>query len=168
MGHPALRRQAEPLSQKEIADPETALFIDSMIATMREYNGAGLAAPQVHLSKQIVVIEAQSNSRYPNGEQVPLTVLINPKITSFSDKMQEGWEGCLSVAKLWGRVKRSCEVTVEALNRYGTINVINAEGFFAVVLQHEIDHLYGKLFVDRMDDLSSLCFSSEYRRYHSG
>ncbi len=156
-----------PLTPEEIADPETVYFIDSLIATMREHNGVGLAAPQVRLSKQIVVVETQSNPRYPDSGQIPLTVLINPRITAFSDNMQEGWEGCLSAKNLWGRVERSSEVTVEALARDGTQNRINAEGFFAVVLQHEIDHLYGKLFIDRMEDMSSLCFTSEYQRYNA-
>jgi len=167
MGHPVLRRPAMPLTPEEIADPETVYFIDSLIATMREHNGVGLAAPQVRLSKQIVVVETQSNPRYPDSGQIPLTVLINPRITAFSDNMQEGWEGCLSAKNLWGRVERSSEVTVEALARDGTQNRINAEGFFAVVLQHEIDHLYGKLFIDRMEDMSSLCFTSEYQRYNA-
>lgn len=167
MGHPVLRKASVALTPEEIAKPETAYFIDSMIATMREYNGVGLAAPQVRLSRQIVVVEAQSNSKYSESDQLALTVLINPKITAFSDDMQEGWEGCLSAKNLWGRVERSDEVTVEALSRDGTQNRINAKGFFAVVLQHEIDHLYGKLFIDRMEDISSLCFTSEYQRYNA-
>lgn len=168
LGHPILRQTSEPLTPEEIADPRTANFIDSMIATMREYTGAGLAAPQVHVLKQIVTIESQANHRYPDSGDIPLTVLINPKITSFSDTMEEGWEGCLSLKDLWGRVKRSDKVTVEAVARDGKETVINAEGFLAVVLQHEIDHLYGKLFIDRMEDISTLCFTSEYHRYQSG
>jgi peptide deformylase len=165
LGNPVLRKKVEPVSREELKDPRTGLFIDSMIETMREYNGAGLAAPQVHVSKQIIVIEAQSNPRHPDRESIPLTVLANPEILSFSPETEEGWEGCLSVAGLWGRVKRSTAVTVRALTREGKEAEINAEGFFAVVLQHEIDHLYGKLFVDRMDDMSSLCFTQEYNRY---
>jgi peptide deformylase len=165
LGNPVLRIPAEPVTGEEISDKSAAFLIDSMIDTMREYNGAGLAAPQVHVSKQIVVIEAQSNPRYKEKGDIPLTVLINPQITEFSEELDEGWEGCLSLKGLWGKVKRSTAVTVQALTREGKDIEIKAEGFFAVVLQHEIDHLYGKLFVDRMDDMSSLAFTDEHNRY---
>jgi len=167
LGHPILRETSEPVTPEELADPRTANFIDSLIATMREYTGAGLAAPQVHVSRQLLAIESQANPRYPESGDIPLTVLINPKITSFSETLVENWEGCLSLKDLWGRVKRSDAVTVEALTREGKETTINAEGFLAVVLQHEIDHLHGKLFIDRMDDMSTLCFTAEYNRYHS-
>ena len=165
LGHPILRETAEPVTPEELADPGTANFIDSLIATMREYSGAGLAAPQVHVLKQLLVIDSQANPRYPESEDIPHTVLINPKITSFSETLEEGWEGCLSLRDLWGRVKRSDAITVEALTRDGKKTTIEAEGFYAVVLQHEIDHLHGKLFIDRMDDMSTLCFTAEYNRY---
>ncbi len=165
MGNPVLRIPAEPVTAEEVGDKSTTFLIDSMIATMREHSGAGLAAPQVHVSKQIVVIEAHSNPRYQNKEDIPLTVLLNPKITKFSEELEEGWEGCLSLKGLWGKVKRSTAVTVQALTLDGRDIEIKAEGFFAIVLQHEIDHLYGKLFVDRMDDISSLSFTDEHNRY---
>jgi peptide deformylase len=165
LGHPALRDDTEPFTKEEIADPNTQHFIDSMIATMREHNGAGLAGPQVHSNKRIVVLEAQNNPRYPDEKEIPLTVLLNPKIVKFSDTLDEGWEGCLSLKGVWGRVKRSTGITVEAVTREGENVEINAEGFFAVVLQHEIDHLYAKVFIDRMEDMSSLCFTDEYNRY---
>lgn len=166
LGHPILRRTAEPVTPEELADPRTANFIDSLLATMQEYSGAGLAAPQVHVPKQLLVIASQANPRYPDSEDIPLTVLINPKITSFSETLEEGWEGCLSLKDLWGQVKRSDAITVETLTRDGKKTTIEAEGFLAVVMQHEIDHLYGKLFIDRMDDMSTLCFTTEYHRYN--
>lgn len=165
LGNPGLREETSPFTPDEIKDPKTGEFIDSMIATMREYNGAGLAAPQVHVPKQIVIIESQNNPRDPEGENIPLTVLINPKIKSFSEETEEGWEGCLSLPDLWGRVKRSKAVTVNAVLPGGEETTIEAEGFYAVVLQHEIDHLYGKLFIDRMEDISSLSFTSEHKKY---
>lgn len=165
LGTPTLRRRAEPVTPQEMKDPRFRHFVQSMVETMREYNGAGLAAPQVNVPRQIVVIEAQSNARYPGKEEIPLTVLVNPEMADFSKSIGEGWEGCLSVRDLWGKVKRSTGVTVKALTPEGRETVIKAEGFFAVVLQHEIDHLYGKLFIDRMDDLSTLSFTQEYRRY---
>lgn len=164
IGNPILRTSTKPLTKKEIADPKTQFLIDSMIATMHEYNGSGIAAPQVNVTRQIIIIEAQSNPRFPDKENIPLTILLNPKITSFSEEMEAGWEGCLSLRDLWGKVKRSKTVTVEAITREGKKVEIKAEGFFAVVLQHEIDHLYEKLFVDRMEDMSSLCFTVEYHR----
>ncbi len=165
MGSPVLRQRAAPVTPAELRDPRFAHFIESMVETMREYNGAGLAAPQVGVSRQICVVEAQENPRYPGKEAIPLTVLINPEITAFSQDVEEGWEGCLSVRDLWGKVKRSTAVTVKALTPVGKETVIKAEGFHAVVLQHEIDHLYGKLFIDRMDGFQTLSFTQEYRRY---
>ncbi len=170
MGNPVLRKRAEPVSAAELKDARTEFLIESMIASMREHGGAGLAAPQVHVSKQILVVEArrgddEDEADEAAGEGIPLTVLVNPEITSFSPEVQEGWEGCLSVREIWGRVRRSRAVTVKALTRAGKETEIRAEGFYAVVLQHEIDHLYGKIFLDRMDDMSTLCFSTEYRNH---
>lgn len=165
LGHPVLRKRADPVTPKELKDPRFKLFIESMIDTMREYNGAGLAAPQVGVSRQVAVIETQENPRYPGKDAIPLTVLINPEITSFSPDVEEGWEGCLSVRDLWGKVKRATGITLKALSVDGKEITIKAEGFQAVVFQHEIDHLYGKLFIDRMEALETLSFTQEYRRY---
>ena len=117
LGHPILRETAEPVTPEELADPGTANFIDSLIATMREYSGAGLAAPQVHVLKQLLVIDSQANPRYPESEDIPHTVLINPKITSFSETLEEGWEGCLSLRDLWGGVKNAPTQYPSGLNR---------------------------------------------------
>lgn len=167
VGNPILRKKAAPLSKAELRDPSTSFLIDSMIATMREFRGAGLAAPQVHVSKQILVIEERGDDEDSEVEKIPLTVLINPEITSFSKEVVEGWEGCLSVRELWGKVSRSTAVTIKSVTLDGKEMETKAEGFFAVVLQHEIDHLYGKVFLDRMDDMSSLSFTTEYRKYHN-
>src|SRR5512143_270547 len=114
MGHPILRRVAEPISTEAIGAPEVQQFIDDLIETMYEYDGAGLAAPQVHVSRQIVVFEVDENPRYPEALQVPLTVLINPRITAVTESMEEDWEGCLSLPGLRGRVPRYTQVRVEA------------------------------------------------------
>lgn len=167
IGNPILRKRAEAVSPDEMDTPEFSRLIGDMIDSMRELDGVGLAAPQVHVSKQIVVVESSSNVRYPDGGDIPLTVLINPVITEFSPDMAEGWEGCLSVGDLRGIVKRSTAVTVEALTPEKRPVTIRAEGFFAVVLQHEIDHLYGKLFLDRMTDYSSLTHIEEMNRGYS-
>jgi len=165
LGNPILRIKAEPVPPELINTDETQFLIDSMIDTMREYNGAGLAGPQVHEPVQIIVVEAEGNPRYKNSPSVPLTVVINPKITSFSTEMEEGWEGCLSLPDLWGMVRRARSIVVAGLDRRGEPMEIHAEGFFAKALQHEIDHLHGKVFIDRMSDFKTLSFGKEYARY---
>jgi peptide deformylase len=170
MGNPVLRKKTELVTAAELKDQRTQFFIDSMIATMREFRGAGLAATQVYVSKRILVVEARGvddDDDEGSGEKIPLTVLINPEIISFSKEIKEGWEGCLSVREIWGRVKRSTAITVRGMTREGKETEIKADGFLAVVLQHEIDHLYGKIFLDRMEEMSTLCFTAEYRKYLS-
>ncbi len=166
LGNPILRQIAQPLTQEELADPKTQFFIDSMIASMPEYSAAGFAAPQFHLSKKIIAIEGtENNPRYPERGSIPKTILINPEIKKFSDEIKAGTEGCISVKGLWGEVKRSTAITVEGWTREGKEVTIDAEGFYAVVLQHEIDHLYGTLFIDRMENMSTLAFTSEHNRF---
>jgi len=165
LGHPVLRQRALPFSAKEIQLPETQKLIDDMIDTMREYDGVGLAGSQVHLGKQIAVIEVQDNPRYPDMEAVPLTVLINPRITSRSKELVESWEGCLSIPEFRGLVPRSDSLTCEALDRLGKVIKIEAKGFLARVIQHECDHLEGNVYLDRMPNLKSLTHLKEFARY---
>ncbi len=167
LGHPVLRLRAEPVPVGMITSPEIQTLIDNMIETKDEYSGVGLAAPQVHESVQIIVVGMEENPRYSGPEELPLSVLINPKLKDFSTEMEEGWEGCLSLTNLWGRVSRANAVTVTGYDRDGKEIEIRAEGFKARVYQHEIDHLYGKVFVDRMSDLTSLSFGNEHTRYGS-
>jgi peptide deformylase len=168
LGHPVLRKVAAPVPVSEIRLPETQRLIDDMIETMREYNGAGLAAIQVHVLKQIAVIEVLSNPRYPDAPQIPLTVLINPTVTLLTDATEEGWEGCLSVPDLRGMVPRSTEVRLEAYDRAGEPMNLVAKDFFARVIQHEADHLNGIVFLDRMKDLSTLAHLAEWSKYWLG
>jgi len=165
LGHPVLREKAEPVAPDKIGSPEIQALIDDMIDTRDEYSGAGLAAPQVHVPLGIIVIGTGANLRYPRNGDMPIEVMINPKITEFSEQMEEDWEGCLSLTELWGMVKRSVAVTVTGFDREGENVEIKVEGFAARVFQHEIDHLHGKVFVDRMSDMKSLSFASEYYRY---
>jgi peptide deformylase len=152
LGTPILREVAQELSLETLALPETQAFIEDLIETMRDANGLGLAAPQVYRSISIVAIEGKGrNPRYPDAPPIPLTVLVNPRFTMLSEEKVWGYEGCLSIDNLRGNVARSTEVVVEALDRHGTPLRIETGGFFAVVLQHEIDHLFGTLFVDRAD-----------------
>jgi peptide deformylase len=168
LGHPVLRQQARPLTAEEIRSPDTQRFIDDMIETMREYDGAGLAANQVHTLKQVCVIEVLRNPRYPEAPHVPLTVLINPVVTPLTDEVEEGWEGCLSVPDMRGRVPRFTEVRLECLDREGQPVDLVAKEFFARVIQHETDHLRGIVYVDRMRDLTSLSYIAEWQRYTLG
>src|SRR3989304_2484431 len=168
LGHPVLRTVAAPVPVPEIRLPETQRLIDDMIETMREYNGAGLSATQVHTLKQIAVIEVLSNPRYPDAPQIPLTVIVNPVVTPLTSAMEEGWEGCLSIPDLRGTVPRYTEVRLQAYDRAGEpVNLI-AKDFFARVIQHEADHLNGIVFLDRMKDLSTLTHLAEWNKYWLG
>ena len=165
LGHPVIRTAAEAVPKETIASPEMQRFLDDMVETMREYDGVGLAAPQVHVSKQVAVIEVQKNRRYPGEGPVPLTVLINPKIMNASKGYLVDWEGCLSVHDFRGQVPRAESLEVEAYTRKGEKVRFHAHGFFARVIQHECDHLMGKVFLDRMPNLSTLAHLPEFIRY---
>src|SRR6058998_1778599 len=119
LGHPLLRQVAKPVPRDEIGSPEIQRLIDDMIETMREYDGAGLAANQVHTLQQICVIEVLGNPRYPDAPNVPLTVVINPVVTPLTEEIEEGWEGCLSVPDMRGRVPRFTAVRLECRDRLG-------------------------------------------------
>jgi peptide deformylase len=165
LGHPVLRKIAAPVSVREIQTTSFQRLIDDMIETMKEYDGVGLAADQVHESKQIAVLEVAENPRYPDKPKVPLTVLINPKISALTDEMEEDWEGCLSIPELRGKVPRYKAIRVQALDRSGKSLEFVATDFHARVIQHEWDHLNGKVYLDRMGDLSTLTFLTELARY---
>ena len=165
LGHPVIRRPSEAVPRESVGTPEFQRFIDDMIETMREYDGVGLAAPQIHVSRQVAVIEVEENRRYPDEGRIPLTVLINPRILHASKKLLVDWEGCLSVSDLRGKVPRSESLEVEAFNRKGEKLRFEARGFFARIIQHECDHLSGKVFLDRMPDLSTLTHPQEFVRY---
>ena len=165
LGHPVIRTPSEAVPKEAIASPEMQRFIDDMIETMREYDGVGLAAPQVHVAKQLAVIEVSGNRRYPGEGPIPLTILINPKILNASKKQLTDWEGCLSVHEFRGQVPRAESLEVEAYTRKGEKARFQARGFFARVIQHECDHLAGKVFLDRMPTLSTLTHLHEFVRY---
>ena len=168
LGHPVLRQLARPLALDEIRSEETQRFVDDLIETMREYDGAGLAATQVHTLVQIAVIEVQANPRYPDAPEIPLTVVINPVVTPIGDEMEEGWEGCLSVPDMRGMVPRFTAVRLQCHDREGGRIDLVAKDFFARVIQHETDHLFGKVYVDRMRDLATLTHIAEWNRYWLG
>jgi len=172
LGEPVLRRKADPIGVNDMGSSFLQTLIDDMIETMHDADGAGLAAPQVYESIRLCVIEVDRNPRYPQFDSIPLTVLINPRLTPLLGSNTDGlaaedsfqmYEGCLSVPGLRGRVTRPRKVRVEALDRSGNALDFVWEGFRAVVVQHETDHLNGALYVDRADP-TTLTFLREYER----
>ena len=168
LGHPVLRQRAEPVSVDALRSAEVQRLIDDMIETMREYDGAGLAATQVHTLKQVAVIEVQANPRYPQAPHIPLTVIVNPVVTPLTDEREEDWEGCLSVPDMRGMVPRYTAVRLECLDRSGQPMNIVAKDFFARVIQHETDHLNGFVYLDRMRDLATLSHIAEWQKHWLG
>ena len=163
MGHPVLRAKARAVDKAELKSPLLQHFIDSMIDTMHEYSGVGLAAPQVHESVRLFVAMLDADGR---GEGDAL-VFINPEITVMGDQTVEGWEGCLSIPDIRGRVPRAQHVAVTALDRHGKRFELDLKDFPARVVQHETDHLDGVLFFDRMKSMESLTYLEEFSRYHT-
>jgi peptide deformylase len=163
MGHPVLRRKARPIEAKELKTVPLQRFIDDMLETMDEYAGVGLAAPQVHESLRIFVAHLDADGR---GQGEPIAI-VNPEITVVGSERIEGWEGCLSIPDIRGRVPRAAQIVVNALDRHGKRLEISAKDFPARVIQHETDHLDGILFFDRMRSFDSLSFMEEFSRYHA-
>ena len=160
MGHPVLRAKARPLQAAEIRSPQCQQLIDDMFDTMREYEGVGLAAPQIHESVRLFVAMVGEE-----GEKPQAVALINPEISIVGKDVVEDWEGCLSIPDIRGRVPRARQVSVRAYDRTGKRLEFKASNFNARVLQHETDHLDGVLFFDRMKSFESLTFLEEFRRY---
>ena len=167
MGDPVLREVARPVSAEELASAEMQRLIDDMIETMRAANGAGLAAPQVGESVRIAVIEVrEGNPRYPYKPPIPLTVIVNPELSPEGEATFATNEGCLSMPNLRGDLERFESVSVGYLDREGKPHSETRRGLTAGTFQHEVDHLDGILFVDRMADLSSLSTWEQFERHH--
>lgn len=160
MGHPILRRRAEPV--EDPGAPEIRRLIADMGETLADVGGAGLAAPQVHVALRVVLFHAPAARNA--GAAVPLTVLINPRLEPLDDDLQVGYEGCLSLPGLTGMVPRFTRIRYMGLDGGGNPVDRVAEGFHARVVQHECDHLDGVLYPVRMPDLSSFGFAEEVRR----
>ncbi len=158
MGDPRLLRIAPPVQRFDT--PELHALIADMFDTMEAANGAGLAAPQIGVDLQLVIFGFAKSERYPDAPPVPRTVLINPRITPLSDEEEEGWEGCLSVPGLRGVVPRFARIRYRGFDPLGQPIEREAEGFHARVVQHECDHLIGRLYPTRMRDLTQLGFTS--------
>lgn len=165
MGHPILRQVTPDLSRDAILEASTQALVESMITTMHEYEGVGLAAPQIHENQRLIVIECAAPGEKKKQPLIPLTVLFNARIISHGSEQLSDWEGCLSIPEIRGLVPRYTNIEVQALNRQAKPVQFKASGFFARVLQHEIDHLDGILFPQRMTDLSQLYFIDEFYRF---
>jgi peptide deformylase len=159
IGNPILRKVANPVDPATIGSRRFQQFLDDMFETMVHFEGIGLAAPQVAQSEQVVVMECEGS------DGIPKTVLINPKIVFYGPTQQEMWEGCLSIDNMRGKVIRPSMVRVQAYDRHGILQDIEANGLYAVCIQHEMDHLLGKLFIDRMTDMSTLTQLEEFDAY---
>jgi len=158
MGDARLLRVAQ--SVREFGSAQLRTLVADMFDTMAAADGAGLAAPQIGVDLQLVIFGFEHNERYPDAPPLPLTVLLNPVIEPLGDEMGEGWEGCLSVPGLRGLVPRHARIRYRGLDEQGRAIVREAEGFHARVVQHECDHLIGRLYPTRMTDLTKLGFTS--------
>jgi peptide deformylase len=166
VGHPTLRERARELTLEELASPETQRFIDDLIETMRDAQGAGLAAIQVGEAVRIAAVEVRDNPRYPYKPNIPLTILVNPVIEPLDDETVEINEGCLSVPNLRGNVVRHVNVRVRYLDRAGQAHDEIKRGLTAGTLQHELDHLDGVLFLDRVTDPTTFTTWEQFEKFH--
>lgn len=156
MGHPLLRQVAAPVTRFDTT--ELHALVADMDDTMRALTGAGLAAPQIGVSLRVVIFEVTSNPRYPHVQPVPYTILVNPVLTPIGEDMDEGWEGCLSVPGLRGLVPRYRQLRYQGFDARGRTLDRTVEGFHARVVQHEVDHLDGILYPQRIRNLSQFGF----------
>ena len=157
MGEPVLLQRAAPVEQFDT--PELHALIRDMEDTMEAMNGAGIAAPQIGVSLRVVIFGVGANPRYPDAEEVPYTVLVNPELTPLDEEMEEGWEGCLSVPGMRGVVPRYSRLRYTGFDQYGNPIDRTVSGFHARVVQHECDHLDGILYPMRIRDFSRFGFT---------
>jgi peptide deformylase len=161
MGNPVLREAARRLDTSVLRSPAVQKLIDDMIETMHEYHGVGLAAPQVHEGLRLFVAMLDDEPE----ELGDAVVVVNPEIVAESADTEEGWEGCLSVPDIRGRVPRHVDITLRSMDRHGESQELRLRQFPARVAQHEADHLDGVLFFDRMRSMETLTYLEEYSRY---
>ena len=157
MGEPILLEVAKLVDQFDT--PELHALIQDMQDTMAHLNGAGLAAPQIGVSLQVVIFGFEKNQRYPDADEVPFTVLLNPQLTPLSDEQEDGWEGCLSVPGMRGMVPRYAHLRYQGVDQYGNAIDRVVSGFHARVVQHECDHLQGILYPMRIKDFRFFGFT---------
>ena len=165
IGHPTLRQRAREVTAPELGSPELHRVCTDLVETMRAANGAGLAAPQVDIPLRLFAVEVGGNPRYPYKPRLGLRVLVNPVVRPISDETYESYEGCLSIPDLRGLLPRSTEVEVTYLDLDGNEHVERFGGLSAGTMQHELDHLDGVLFPDRVSDPTTLCTWEMFRAY---
>lgn len=157
MGDPRLLRVSEKVTQFDT--PQLHALLQDMQDTMHDLNGAGLAAPQIGVNLRVVIFGFEKNQRYPDADEVPFTILLNPTLTPITDEQEEGWEGCLSVPGLRGMVPRYTQLRYQGMDPFGKTIDRTVSGFHARVVQHECDHLEGILYPMRIKDFSSFGFT---------
>ena len=162
LGHEILRRRAEEIA--DVYAKDIVQLIDDMIATTIDMDGVGLGAPQVYQSRRLIIVASRPNARYPYAPQMEPTAMINPKITDYSSELVKDWEGCLSIPGVRGMVPRSKSISVEYLDRNGKAVRADYEDFVARIVQHEVDHLDGITFLDRMDSTKDIVMEREFQK----
>lgn len=167
IGHPVLREPTRPVTADELASDQCRQFIDDLVETMRAAGGAGIAANQVYDGRRICAIEIADNPRYPYKPPHPLTILVNPEITWRSERVYHNNEGCLSVPGLRGDLDRAIEVVVRAWDRAGAEIEHRFVGLTAGTAQHEVDHLDGMLYVDRVADTRTLATWEQFQEHQA-
>ena len=169
MGHPTLRREAAAYPVDKIGSPDFVQLVADMKETMHLANGIGLAAPQVDVPFRIAVIEIpEDGTRYGDFPALPFAVYVNPTITVLDEGAAGYWEGCLSVPGMMGFVERPQHIRVDYLDGEAKPRSLEVKGFAATVFQHEFDHLFGTLYVDRIKDMTLFVFEEEYHEYYEG
>jgi peptide deformylase len=159
VGNPILRQIAQPIDR---LDPTHQILIDNLMATLIQSNGVGIAAPQVAASYRVMIVASRPNPRYPNAPEMEPTVMINPRILRTSEEIVKDWEGCLSVPSIRGLVPRYEAIEVQYCDRRGKLHEERLTGFVARIFQHEIDHLDGMVFLDRLETTHDIISDQEY------
>lgn len=162
LGNPVLRQKAKPVNN--IKDQKTQHLVDDLILTVKDANGVGIAAPQVYESVQIIIVASYPNPRYPTAPKMKPTAMINPRIIQRGNEKKKDWEGCLSIPGIRALVPRFTRLTVEYIDRKGKKRKKNFTDFVARIIQHEIDHLDGIVFLDRLDSPKDIITDKEYQK----
>jgi peptide deformylase len=168
MGHPVLRQTAKDVTKDYLVTDDFRQLLGDLHDSMEHYGGIGIAAPQIGVSLKVAIIELKEFNRYGEKVNLPLTTFINPRFELVSDEQQGFWEGCLSVPGLRGFVERPRHIKVHYMNEHWEDKTLEAQGFLATVLQHELDHLFGVLYIDRIKDPKLLTYQEEFEEFIQG
>ncbi len=162
LGNPVLRQVAQPIHN--LGEPSLQVLIDDLTATLRQAGGVGIAAPQVGISKRVLIVASHPNARYPDAPEMEPTAMINPHLLDHSDCTTQDWEGCLSIPGIRGLVPRYDHIEVAYIDHQGVLQRRDLSGFVARIFQHEFDHLDGYVFLDRVESIRDLVSELEYLR----